>query len=218
MQAIRNIIDFIRTKLSGLTSASKLLVGALVVIIAMTFFLVAQYSSTKSMVVFEVLPTGRDEAKRFLGERAVVYEETGGQILVPVEQHAALVSGFTEAHGGASDLLDFNKLFESDNPFETGRRSEDKKHFALQNVLSRTITGFKGVKSATVVISQKPALTFGASSADRDGERGDEVWRALARSSGSDRSDGCRNAIWIEARERFGDGSSASLQSFAQRQ
>ncbi|RLS96133.1 MAG: hypothetical protein DWI11_01225 [Planctomycetota bacterium] len=163
LQAIRNIIDFIRTKLSGLTSASKLLVGALVVIIAMTFFLVAQYSSTKSMVVFEVLPTGRDEAKRFLGERAVVYEETGGQILVPVEQHAALVSGFTEAHGGASDLLDFNKLFESDNPFETGRRSEDKKHFALQNVLSRTITGFKGVKSATVVISQKPALTFGAS-------------------------------------------------------
>ena len=162
LQAIRNILESIRTKLSGLTPTSKLLAGSLVVIIGLTLFLVAQYSSTRSMVAFEVLPTGRDEAKRFLSDRGVNYEETGGQILVPVEQHATLVSGFTEAHGGASDLLDFNKLFESDNPFETGRRSEDKKHFALQNVLGRTISGFKGVKSATVVISQKPPLSLGS--------------------------------------------------------
>ncbi|MSR40430.1 MAG: hypothetical protein EXS10_00790 [Phycisphaerales bacterium] len=165
MQSIRTILDSIRTKLSGLTPASKLLAGALVVIVAMTLFLVAQYSSTRSMVVFEVLVTGREEAKRFLGERSIEYEENAGQILVPVEQHAALVSGFAEAHGGAAELFDFSKLFESDNPFETGKRSEDKKHFALQNELGRMISGFKGVKSATVVISQKPALSLGSSRA-----------------------------------------------------
>ncbi len=163
MQALRRTLELVRSRLAGLTPTAKLLIGSLMVIVALGLFLVAQWSSTATTVPFAVTPAAYDQAKAFLATRGVRYQEDGGRIMVPAERHGELLAGFAEQGGGSEAGIDFTKLVELDSPFETTRQSETKKLIALQNVLARTITGFRNVKGATVFISPKPATPLGAS-------------------------------------------------------
>ncbi|MFZ9914049.1 MAG: flagellar M-ring protein FliF C-terminal domain-containing protein [Phycisphaerales bacterium] len=163
MQAIRNMLELVRTRLAGLSPSAKLLAGSLVVIIALGLFLVAQWSATTSLVPLAVTPAAYDEARTFLAGRGVEYQEQNGQIMVPAERHGDLLAQFAEQGSGAEAGIDFSKLVELDSPFDTTRQSETRKLVALQNVLSRVITGFRNVKSATVLVSPKPATPLGAS-------------------------------------------------------
>jgi len=45
VQSLRNTLELIRSRLSGLTPTAKLLAGSLVIIVAMGLFLVAQWSA-----------------------------------------------------------------------------------------------------------------------------------------------------------------------------
>ncbi len=163
MQALRRTLELVRSRLAGLNPTAKLLIGSLMVIVALGLFLVAQWSSTTTTVPFAVTPAAYDQAKVYLATRGVKYEEKGGALHVPVERHGELLAGFAEQGGGSEAGIDFTKLVELDSPFETTRQSETKKLIALQNVLARTISGFRNVKSATVFISPKPATPLGAS-------------------------------------------------------
>lgn len=162
MQALRNMLELVRTRLSGLSPSAKLLAGSLVVIVALGFFLIAQWSATTDLVPFAVKEASIEEARSFLSARGVSYEEKEGQILVPVDRRNELVSAFAEQAGSGSGI-DFDRLIALDSPFETTRQSETKKLIALQNVLANTIQGFRNVKSARVFISPKPATPLGAS-------------------------------------------------------
>ena len=163
MQALRNTLDLIRTRLSGLSPTAKLLAGSLLVIIAMGLFLVAQWSATVSTVPFTVTPAAYEQAKTFLANRGVTFVEENGRLMVPAERYGELLAGFAEQGGGNEAGIDFNAMVGLDSPFDTTRQSETKKLIALQNVLARTISGFRNVKSATVFISPKPATPLGAS-------------------------------------------------------
>lgn len=163
MQALRRTLELVRSRLAGLTPTAKLLIGSLMVIVALGLFLVAQWTSTTTTMPFAVTPAAYDQAKTFLAMRGVKYEEEGGRLMVPVERHGELLAGFAEQGGGSEAGIDFTKLVELDSPFETTRQSETKKLIALQNVLARTISGFRNVKAATVFISPKPATPLGAS-------------------------------------------------------
>ena len=50
MQALRNTLELIRTRMAGLPASAKLLAGSLLVILALGLFLVAQWSATTSSV------------------------------------------------------------------------------------------------------------------------------------------------------------------------
>jgi flagellar biosynthesis/type III secretory pathway M-ring protein FliF/YscJ len=163
VQALRNTLELVRKRLAGLPASAKLLAGSLVVIVALALFLVAQWSATTTTVPLAVMPAAYDEARQFLAARGVKYEEKDGQILVPAERHGELLAQFAEQGPGSEGGIDFTKLVELDSPFETTRQSETKKLIALQNVLARTIGGFRNVKSATVLISPRPATPLGAS-------------------------------------------------------
>ena len=153
MQALRNTLELVRARLTGLPATAKLLAGSLLVIVALGLFLIAQWSATVTSVPFAVTAAAYDEAKTFLANRGVAYEEINGRLLVPAERHAELLAGFAEQGGGEGAGIEF----------DTTRQSETKKLIALQNVLARTIGGFRNVKSATVFISPKPATPLGAS-------------------------------------------------------
>ena len=163
MQALRNTLELIRTRMAGLPASAKLLAGSLLVILALGLFLVAQWSATTSSVPFAIVPTAYDDARTFLGSRGVQYEEKNGQILVPAERHAELLSQFAEqgAEGGTS--INFEQAIALDSPFMTTRQSETTWRIALQNVLAQTIGGFRNVKSARVFVSPKPSTPLGAS-------------------------------------------------------
>jgi len=163
VQALRNTLELVRTRLADLPASAKLLAGSLVVILALGLFLVAQWSAQVERVPFAVTPARYEEAKQFLGQRNVEFVEEAGRLMVPPDRHAELLAGFAEQGGGSDGGIDFTKLVELDSPFDTTRQSETKKLIALQNVLSRTIAGFRNVKSATVLISPRPSTPLGAS-------------------------------------------------------
>lgn len=163
MQALRNTLELIRLRLTGLPAAAKLLAGSLVIIMALGLFLIAQWSATTGSVPLAVKAASYDEARQFLIARGVSYQEQNGQLMVPMERHGEILAQFAEQGAGSDGGIDFTKLVELDSPFETTRQSETKKLIALQNVLARTIGGFRNVKSATVLISPKPATPLGAS-------------------------------------------------------
>jgi flagellar biosynthesis/type III secretory pathway M-ring protein FliF/YscJ len=157
VQALRNMLELVRTRLSGLSPSAKLLAGSLVVIVALGFFLIAQWSATTDLVPFAVKEASLEEARSFLSARGVSYEEKEGQILVPVDRRNELVSAFAEQASSGTGI-DFDRLIALDSPFETTRQSETKKLIALQNVLANTIQGFRNVKSARVSSSFRPSL------------------------------------------------------------
>jgi flagellar biosynthesis/type III secretory pathway M-ring protein FliF/YscJ len=163
VQALRNTLELVRARLAGLPASAKLLAGSLLVIVALGLFLIAQWSATVTSVPFAVTAAAYEEAKTFLANRGVTYEETNGRLMVPAERHAELLAGFAEQGGGDGAGIDFEGMIGLDSPFDTTRQSETKKLIALQNVLARTIGGFRNVKSATVFISPKPATPLGAS-------------------------------------------------------
>lgn len=162
MQWLRDQLDTVRRRMGGLDATAKLLVGALLVVMVMSLFLVAQYSGKADLVALAVTATAQDDAKRFLVERGYEYSVDAGKIMVPAERHGAIISQMGERGIGGGDAIDFNALIALDNPFETMRQSDQKKLVALQNVLSRTISGFKGVKVATVFIAPRPSQGLGA--------------------------------------------------------
>ena len=163
MQSLRNTLELIRSRLSGLTPTAKLLAGSLVIIVAMGLFLVAQWSAAVSTVPFSVTPAAYEQAKTYLATRGVKFTEENGRIMIPAEKQGELIAGFAEQGAAGEAGIDFEGMIGLDSPFDTTRQSETKKLVALQNVLARTIAGFRNVKSATVFISPKPATPLGAS-------------------------------------------------------
>jgi flagellar biosynthesis/type III secretory pathway M-ring protein FliF/YscJ len=159
VQALRNALETIRTRLSGLPASAKLLAGSLVVILALGLFLVAQYSARSDAVAFAITPAAYDDARTFLANRGVQYEEKDGQLLVPVDRHAGLLADFAQS-GGAAEL-NIGDLVPSD-PFAPESERGRRHLFAVQTVLSKVIGGFRNVKSATVIISPKSTAPLGS--------------------------------------------------------
>ncbi|MGA1224096.1 MAG: flagellar M-ring protein FliF C-terminal domain-containing protein [Phycisphaerales bacterium] len=159
MQGLRDALEFIRTRMSGLSASAKLLAGSLVVILALGLFLVAQWSATTDAVPFAVQPTAYEDARQFLATRGVEYAEENGQLLVPADRHAGLLADFAQS-GGAADL-NIGDLVPSD-PFAPESERGRRHLFAVQTVLSKVIGGFRNVKSATVIIAPKSSTPLGS--------------------------------------------------------
>ena len=160
MQAIRNALELIRTRMGGLPASAKLLAGSLVIILVLGLFLVAQWSAKADTVAFAVQPAAFDEARTFLASRNVEFEEKNGRLYVPASEHQSLIAGYVEAGGSSS--VDWNELVPND-PFATDAERKQRHLFAVQTVLAKVIGGFRNVKTATVLIAPKPATALGAS-------------------------------------------------------
>jgi len=160
VQAIRNALELIRTRMGGLPASAKLLAGSLVIILVLGLFLVAQWSAKADTVAFAVQPAAFDEARTFLASRNVEFEEKNGRLYVPASEHQSLIAGYVEAGGSSS--VDWNELVPND-PFATDAERKQRHLFAVQTVLAKVIGGFRNVKTATVLIAPKPATALGAS-------------------------------------------------------
>jgi len=160
VQAIRNALELIRTRMGGLPASAKLLAGSLVIILVLGLFLVAQWSAKADTVAFAVQPAAFDEARTFLASRNVEFEEKNGRLYVPASEHQSLIAGYVEAGGSSS--VDWNELVPND-PFATDAERKQRHLFAVQTVLAKVIGGFRNVKTATVLIAPKPATALGVS-------------------------------------------------------
>ncbi len=155
MQALRQQFEIIKARIADLDSTAKLLVGSLLIVLAMGLFLVAQYAGTRDLVPLAVTPAAKADVLKYLAARGIQFEEKGEQVLVPPEQRPAIISQLSEEGIGGSNAIDFNAIIALETPFDTARQAEQRKQTALQNELARTISGYRGVKSARVIISTR---------------------------------------------------------------
>lgn len=164
MSSVTRQIDHIRRHLGALTSAHKLLIGCVVVILAMTLFLVAQYTGKPAMV--EVLPgapaTDQEHAAAFLSDIGINVDSRGGKVLVAAVDANRARSRLAEAGKLPNDkALLFENILR--NPSWTNSRQQNEQLYnsALQNELAMRIADFKGVKTAKVFIDTPEPLGLG---------------------------------------------------------
>ncbi|MBL9119788.1 MAG: hypothetical protein JNL80_07735 [Phycisphaerae bacterium] len=164
MQSLREQFETIKQRVGTLDTTAKLLVGSILVVLGMALFLVMQYAGTQDMVPLTITTGAKTEVLKYLADRGITHVQQGEQILVPPEQRPSIISQLSEQGVGGSSAVDFNALLALETPFDTARQSEQRRQTALQNVLAKTIAGFRGVREATVVISARPTQGIGPNS------------------------------------------------------
>lgn len=158
MQAIQKTLENIKEQLGNLPPTARLLIGALVVILAMTLFLVAQYSSRASLEPLglhaNLSSDARARAINHIQSRGIAYRERGSDILVPPDQRYAILAQLTDGDVITPDQINFDSLIEQDSPFLSKAQNDRRWLIATMNVLSRTVSGMNGIQRATVVIDE----------------------------------------------------------------
>ncbi|MHC5004910.1 MAG: hypothetical protein ACYTJ0_17510 [Planctomycetota bacterium] len=155
MQVLQRTIERVIEQLKGLNPTSRLLVGSLAIILAMSLGLVALYSGRSSLVALPVQEgAARSSAMQYLNSRQIDWKERDGQILVPAEQRHVLLAQMTENQIIGPDQIDFDMLVRQDSPFLSKAQNDRNWLVATMNHLTRTISRMQGVRRADVVIDE----------------------------------------------------------------
>jgi len=165
MDQIRRMMAMIRTQLGQLNVTHKLLIGSIIVVLAMTLFLVAQYSGAPQKD--ELLPgagtADQQRAASYLNGVNIKYEFQNGKLLVAVEDIPRVRSMLAEAGQLPNDkAILFENILQQQSWTNSRQQNEQLYNIALQNELKRTIENFKGVKGATVIIDVPQAQGLGS--------------------------------------------------------
>lgn len=155
MDSLRRMLANISAQLAKLTPANRMLVLSVVVILAMTLFIVAQYAGRASWV--ELLPgaAGADTSRvRLELERANIRtDDSTGKLRVPAEDRQRALAIMGEQNLLPADkTLFFESLVASQNWMNSRQITDQNYNIALQNELAKMIAGFRGIRSASVVI------------------------------------------------------------------
>ncbi len=155
MDKLRRILATISKNLGQLNATQKLLVGSLVVIIAMSMFVVAQYSGASQMreVAPSVPAAEQERIKKTLSEKNIPFSERGGVVVVPVEMVDKARAAVVQSGSAPADTaLLFRNIIQSQSWQMSRQQNEQLYNVALQNELSAVISNFTGIERATVII------------------------------------------------------------------
>jgi len=150
-------------QLKALPVTARMLIIALMVILAMSLFLVAQIAGRPSMLPLPLSLDGdnRTAVLAYLERTGTPYQERGGRVLVPAAQRNTVLEQLTTSEVvGAADF-DFSKIMEDESPFLTREQNRRRWMVTKMSVLSGLISQFSGIERATVVIDQPNARGFG---------------------------------------------------------
>jgi flagellar biosynthesis/type III secretory pathway M-ring protein FliF/YscJ len=165
MDRLNGVLDQIKRALRELSGTQKLLIASLVVILAMTMFLVVRYTAQPAMVA--MLPgassADQSEAARYLREQGVPFKRNqANEVLVSPDLSDALIAGMFESGYTPSDTtLYFNNLIDRQSWTMSSTQIDQMHTIALQNQLARSIGTFKGVSRADVVIDAPEPRSLG---------------------------------------------------------
>ena len=99
-------------RLRGLSVPTRMLAGAVAVILAMGFFLVSLYAGRSTMVPLPVTLSSDAKVRTvaYLSSRNLDFEDTGSAILVKQDDRDQIVSQLNEAAVITPDQIDFDKM------------------------------------------------------------------------------------------------------------
>jgi len=155
MDQLRRILTSIGTNLGNLSFERKLLVGAVGVILVLVLFVVAQRTSVPSATELlpGVAPADQQRAAAALDSLGIDYTLKSSRIYVQPADGPRARAALAEAGQlpGDKNLL-FENLIASQRWTNSRQLNEQNYLIALQNELSRTISEFKGVRGARVLL------------------------------------------------------------------
>jgi flagellar biosynthesis/type III secretory pathway M-ring protein FliF/YscJ len=155
----------IAAQLGGLPATAKLLIGALMVILVLSLFMVAQVTGRPSMVPLpiDLTPEARTAAQGYLERNGIAWEDREGRLMVPAEQRYTILAQLTDNEVITGDQINFTSLIEQSSPFLTREQNRKRWLVAKMNVLSTLVGKFRGIQRATVVLDKPDGGGFGKS-------------------------------------------------------
>ena len=161
MDQLRRAWAQIRSQLGKLGPTEKLLAASLVVIAAMTLFLVSRYAAKPTMV--DVMAADPSlQLVQTLRAGGVQAEQVEGRVMVPEgEQRYAMAMLAQSGQLPDSNVVSFANLSEIQDWRNSRQINTQQYIFALQNELAMIISEFHGVRSASVVIDAPEPMGLG---------------------------------------------------------
>lgn len=155
MDSLRKALASIQSQLGKLNSTQKLLIASIVVVLGMALFIMSQYAGKQ--VLAEVLPGAAaadiQRAKTHLDTVGIAYKPVDGKLMVAVEDAGRAKAALAESQNLPGDKALFFESLVAKQSWTASRQQNDQAFtVALQNELAGMISGFRGVKSAKVII------------------------------------------------------------------
>ena len=165
MNAAQKTFESIGSRLKDLPSTAKMLIFALMVILTLSLFLVAQFAGRPSLVPLplELDAEDRTAVLAFLERSGIPHAERDGRLLVPPERKYTVLAQLTAGDVVSSSAVDWSAIIEDTSPFLTREQNRKRWLITKMNVLSMLIGEFSGIERATVVIDQPDSGGFGRS-------------------------------------------------------
>ncbi|MEM9083188.1 MAG: hypothetical protein AAGB34_06280 [Planctomycetota bacterium] len=156
MGQLSRAIAAIKDQLGGMTATQKLLIASLGVIMAMTLFVVSQYTSGPKMVPLLIGAEASDheQAVQFLRAKGIPFElsESGEALVAPGRIPGIMASMSEEGRLPTDTALTFNSMVEKQSWLTTHQQNEQAAVVALQNELANVIRHMSGIESARVIV------------------------------------------------------------------
>jgi flagellar M-ring protein FliF len=166
MSAAKKATDSLRNALGALTTTHKLLAGCLAVILVMALVLVAVLNASPQMV--ELMPGASaaeaQTAQNVLTESGFKVRPEGGRLMIAAADAPRARAVLAQAGATPQDKATYFESLIARTDWMNSRQVNERNYFiALQNELSRTISGFRGVRNATVQLSVPESAGLGRS-------------------------------------------------------
>ncbi len=163
MEFVRRSVATVGTHLGKLGTTHKLLIGAIVIVMLMTLFIVTQYTGRTTMqeIVIGGTPLDAEIASSKLNAAGIMAKNVNGKLSVPSADYARAAGLLSEQGLLGNKALTFETLV--NKPSWTNSRQQNEQLYinALQNELATRIAQFKGVHQATVFLDIPEPTGFG---------------------------------------------------------
>ncbi len=163
MDALRRAWQTITDALGKMTVSQRLLLGSLSVIAVMVLFLVTQYAAKPRMVdLFAGAQGDQQSAAQILQVAGIPAQVVNGTIQVPPNRQSEALAALAQQGSlpGDTTLL-FRNLIDSQGMHLSKQQNDQLYAIALQNELARVITGFPGIRQASVLLDVPDARGLG---------------------------------------------------------
>ena len=158
MEFFRRTAAQIKSQLAGLSTASRIAIGALLIIVCICVAWMANYAGQRQMVPLLNQSFTEDERARIIEKLDDQdYKLVGDRILVPQSKQRRLIAKLSLAEVLPKDTsAGFASLLEDNDIFMPQAAREVKELVVLQNELAAIISRYPNVAQAEVVISPSP--------------------------------------------------------------
>lgn len=162
MQPLQRILSEFGARMGSLPANSKLLLGALTLIVLLGTLLILQFTGGRDMLPLGLTAASTDvraEAVTFLDSVQVPYEDRGNDIYVPAEQRLSVLGRLNEQKIVAVDEINFNSLVDlGSNPFSSQHHQRQMLLIAKMNAVKGMIAVRRDVGFVDIVIDEKNGL------------------------------------------------------------